>query len=242
MTSVHPKEPVLPRALSGAVPMDTYLDGVAKAVEAQGFTPRNSLAVISACRDELCQPVLAKITKRWGMPFNASGLGGMPALGPTGWGACLSNTPQGDGRRRLLVLAFPHVGVSEEGTPGMALHADQANPRPCCGALNKVHSALLKTPKGGTELSEDDHEVNRLLRILGADILEVPSDLVGMALVAAQSIDRVIWQDLEDIDELADADVAVFTAIQIHTGSSGDYALSHAKQIRPAGAPERSEL
>ena len=221
--------------------MGTYLDGLAEVTASRGFTPQNSLAVVSACRDELCQPVVAEITSRWGMPFNASGLGGMPALGPTGWGACLSNAPQGDGRHRLLVLAFPHVGIGPEGISGMALHADQAKPRPCCGALNAVRKSLVGA-LDSSAVDPEDHEVNRLTRILSTDLATTPTDLVEMAFAASISIERVIWGELGATEEFYDADVAVFTAIQIHTGSGVDYALGRTRHIKDAASSEPIQI
>ncbi len=104
-----------------AVPVGTYLDRVATALDPFDFRPDATFAAVSICRDELTQQLIEQVAQRWHRPFAVGGLGAMPSLGRTGWRAALSHVPD-DSRGRLIVFGFPHIGIDPEGHLGESLH------------------------------------------------------------------------------------------------------------------------
>ena len=83
----------LERHFPGAVPSGVFLNQVWTSTEELGFKVGNTLPLISICRDELTTDFFARIQAIWGPAFTLAGLGGVPALGRTGWGAAFSHIP-----------------------------------------------------------------------------------------------------------------------------------------------------
>ena len=111
-----PFEQSLADCFPGALPSAEYLERTRATLEPFGFDRERTLTLVSICRDELTTVFFDQIEEDWGLAFTLAGLGGIPALGTTGWRAALSHVPDGDGRGCLLVFGFPHIGIEEDGT------------------------------------------------------------------------------------------------------------------------------
>jgi len=171
-----------------AVP--TLLDWTRDALAPFGFDERTSLPLVSVCRDELMFAFVDAVTARWGHCFDLSSLAGLPLMGRTGLSAALGHAPDDDGRHRLVVFAFPHIGhdgglgaVHRPGVPGTTA---------ACGAVEVARTAL-KSGVSGVVLDPHDVEesvlVQRLRRILGS--AEVPDLPAVTELVRRSAVDEL---------------------------------------------------
>ncbi len=123
----------------GALPSEEFLDQVEASVGPMGFTPERTLSLVSVCRDELTSRFTTRIDQRWGTAFTLAGLGGVPALGRTGWQAALAHIPAKTGERGcVLVFGFPHIGIEVDGTVGFTQRRGQDHPTSTCGALSQI--------------------------------------------------------------------------------------------------------
>ena len=154
MTAFHD---TLERVFPGALPMADFLADLKSTVEPVGFTTDRTLPLVSICRDELTTAFFDRIEADWGAAFTLAGLGGVPALGRTGWQAALSHVPDAAGRGAVLVFGFPHIGIEEDGTVGATIRRGQDRPTSTCGALSSIFAA---SQSGGlpTEIDVDDFE------------------------------------------------------------------------------------
>ena len=211
----------LQRHFPGAVPSGVYLNRVWNATEALGFAVDRTLPMISICRDELTTDFFARIQAIWGPAFTLAGLGGVPALGRTGWGAAFSHIPEVDGRGCLLVLGFPHIGIETDGSVGVTLREGQSTPTATCGALNAIyeHARHGSLP---TEVDPDDFEESRLsLRLV--DPANPPASLVDLTIATLEALEVDLWKALDEARIWEVADVAVFCGVQIHGHGGADW-------------------
>lgn len=218
MTDFHSE---LQRNFPGSVPSGVYLNRVWNATEQLGFTVERTLPMVSICRDELTTDFFARIQAIWGPAFTLAGLGGVPALGRTGWGAAFSHIPDTDGRGCLLVLGFPHIGIEEDGSIGVTHRMGQGRSTPTCGALNAIyeHASHGTLP---TEVDPDDYEETRLaLRLV--DPANPPASLVDLTIEALEALEVDLWKALDDARAWDVADVAVFCGVQIHGHGGADW-------------------
>jgi hypothetical protein len=211
----------LRRHFPGAQPIDQYLAGLRAAVEPEGFVPERTLALASICRDELTTPFLEQVKQDWGDVFTLAGLGGVPALGRTGWQAALAHIPDASGRGCLLVFGLPHIGIERDGTVGVTIRRGQTAPTTTCGAL----SAICAMSREGTlprEVDVDDYEETRLaLRLVDPDGAAV--DLVDLTMRALDALEADIWHALDEAEVWRDHDVAVCCGVQIHGPGGTDW-------------------
>ena len=153
------------------------LDWTRDALAPFGFHEHTSLPLVSVCRDELMFAFVDAVTAHWGHCFDLSSLAGLPLMGRTGLGAALGHAPDDDGRHRLVVFAFPHIGhdggigaVHRPGVPGTTA---------ACGAVEVARTALMSGVSGVVLDPHDVEEsvlVQRLRRILGsADVPDLPA-------------------------------------------------------------------
>ena len=85
-----------------------------------GFKPGNTLFGNCSCPDEINhndpgEDITSLFRHRWGQVFTISGIGGLPFVGKTGWGAFTSHTPENG---NIVVVFAPHVGVDKDGNIG----------------------------------------------------------------------------------------------------------------------------
>jgi len=205
-----------------AVSYERYLAQVDKVVAPLGFDREHSFAAVSVCRDELTQSLLGAVARRWEQPFSLGGLGALPSLGRTGWRAALSHVPHDEGRGHLIVFGMPHLGIDPDGNIGQSLRRHQQEVTPTCGAM----AALLQSLQSGFDPLPpglDDHEAERLRRIVDSQATELPNDLLALTRVAVQAVNTEMWAELDALEAYKDMDIAVFCGIQIHLPDDVDY-------------------
>jgi hypothetical protein len=168
-----------------AVP--TLLGWTRDVLAAYGFAERTSLPLVSVCRDELMFGFVDAVTAHWGHCFDLSSLAGLPLMGRTGLGAALGHAPDDDGRHRLVVFAFPHIGA--DGGMGAVHRPGVPGTTSACGAVDIARNALLAGVSGVVLDPHDVEEsllVQRLRRVLGdAPVPSLPevTELVRRAAV-----------------------------------------------------------
>lgn len=221
--------------------LDGFLGSVAVTLAPLGFTRANTLAAVSICRDELTQHLLAEVELRWGPAFGLGGLGGVPVLGRTGWGACLSHVPDDTGRGRLLVFGLSHLGVGPEGGLGHSLRRGQGSMTATCGAL----SSILATWDGdavGDRTDSDlaDQEADLLRRLIAAELDDRPTDIVEITRAAADAVVKEMNAQLESLSPWDRMDVALFTGMQLHVPDDVDHVLPITAEHWTAGGTRRT--
>ena len=148
--------------------VSTLLDWTRDALAPYGFHEHTSLPLVSVCRDELMFGFVDAVTAHWGHCFDLSSLAGLPLMGRTGLGAALGHAPDDDGRHRLVVFAFPHIGA--DGGMGAVHRPGVPGTTSACGAVDVARTALL-AGVSGVVLDPHDVEasllVQRLRRVLG---------------------------------------------------------------------------
>lgn len=222
-----------------SLPVDDYLGRVHSLVAPLGFTRDRTFAAVSICRDEMTQGLVGAVGRRWDPPFSLGGLGALPSLGRTGWQAALSHVPDSDGRGHLLVFGMPHLGIDPDGVIGQSLRPFQTEPTPTCGAI----TALLRSlQRGRTPVPPglDDHEAERLLRLVDAQRDELPHDLVALTRVAVDAVDAEIWAELDALGAPAEMDIAVFCGIQVHLPDLTDHIVGVTGAYQGADGVRRS--
>ncbi|MCB1269950.1 MAG: hypothetical protein M9942_07145 [Microthrixaceae bacterium] len=225
--------PTLPEPLCHAMPQSEFLDDIDARLEARGFTPESTLAAVSICRDELTQHLIADVTRRWGPTFALGGLGGIPALGRTGWGACLAHVPDTMDRGRLLVVGATHIGIGPDGSPGHNLRPGQGAPTPTCGALSALEASWGEHPPAGPDESGLADGEAQLLRSLVEDQLDSPpSDLVELTRAATAAVEAEMMAQLDALDRWDVMDVAVVTGVQVHLDGIEDHFLPARAVVR----------
>jgi hypothetical protein len=147
-----------------------YVTWTERVLAPYGFRPQVALALVSVCRDELMQPFRRAVSATWGASFDMSSLGGYPLLGRTGLAAALGHAPDAEGRHRLVVHAFTHIGVDDDGTVGQVHRDGVEAPTAACGALVVARRALEAGVSGvvvDRHDVEESHLVAQLRRVLG---------------------------------------------------------------------------
>jgi len=227
----------------GSLPSEEYLDRVARTIEPLGFDTHRTLTLVSICRDELTTTFFDQIEDRWGLAFTLAGLGGIPALGRTGWGAALSHIPDASGRGCVLVFGFPHIGIERDGEIGVTHRRGQTRPTATCGALSSIHRKAL-AGELPTTIDTDDYEATKLaLRLVDPRV--PPASLVELTVGALDALEVDLWKALDEAEVWRHHDVAVWCGVQIH-GHDDDWiwprdawytgADGHRRRVPPAGA------
>ncbi len=217
-----PHRTPLATALPDAVSYERYLARVERAVAPLGFDREHSFTAVSVCRDELTQPLLGAIARRWDQPFNLGGLGAMPSLGRTGWRAALSHVPDDAERGRLMVFGFPHIGIGPDGEVGENLRRHQHLPTATCGAMVAL-LASLGQPAEPLPEGLDDREAERLRAVIEGHANGLPEDLLELTRLAAAAVDAEIWSELDALEAYRDMDIVVMCGIQIHLPDEVDH-------------------
>lgn len=217
-----------------AIPLGTYLDRVATALDPFDFRPDGTFAAVSICRDEMTQHLIDEVADRWHRPFAVGGLGAMPSLGRTGWHACLSHVPDTDGRGHLLVIGMPHVGIDRDGNVGQTLRRNQGRPTATCGAVVSLLEVVRSGSVDSLPPGLDDHEAQRLLRFVQDETGAVPMELIELTHRAAVAVEEEIWAELDALEAWKDMDVAVFCGVQIHVPERSDHVWPTGASVKGA--------
>jgi len=137
----------------GSVPNSVITLRVAQKLKKRGYMPYNTILGSSLCSDEIDSTALSLVQNlqknlvqaKDGGVFNLGGLGGVPFVGKSGFGAFLSHVPV-DGK--VVILYGPHVGISNEGVVGKVERVGQANPSGTCGAAVGAYKAIKAGGRG----------------------------------------------------------------------------------------------
>lgn len=224
-----------------AVPVEDYVKATHAALVPFGLASEKTLAMVGVCRDELTSALSEPVRALWGPPFAMGAMAGMVLFGSTGLRAALAHAPGADGRQRFVVYAMPHIGIDADGVIGFVNRPGQARRTTACGALMAFRGELSdRTVKG--DLDPYDLEMSllrqRLLRAIPYG--EVPG-VVEITLLARDVILEDLMRTAKKMREWEDADVAVFTGIQIHT-PDGDLVAPAHSSVRLAGDEEPTLL
>ena len=212
----------LVRALSplAPVPEDALLTRSAAELEKLGFTGPNTLACVAVCRDELCQPLVAKIHTQWGEAFNLASLGGLFFAGTTGLHAALHHAPNEDGAARLAFFAFVHIAIDEQGEFGRVQRPGRAAPTRACGALAAFHDEVVRGARE-FKLDHQDPEQSLLKQRLAR---ELPVGDTPSFWALTRRAQRAAEADLEAAIVWAlppECDFALLSGVQLHTPDGG---------------------
>ena len=203
------------RVFPGAVPMADFLADLKATIEPLGFTDDRTLPLVSICRDELTTAFFDLIQQDWGPAFTLAGLGGVPALGRTGWAAALSHVPDVDGRGGVLVFGFPHIGIEADGTVGTTIRSGQDQPTSTCGAVSSIWQAAQDGTLP-TEVDFDDFEATRLALRIVDPTRTPPPTLVDLTVATLDAVEIDLWKALDDAEVWRTHDVTVWCGVQIH--------------------------
>ena len=136
---------------------------VLAAMRKRDYLKDNVLFGSSLCSDEINygpQSLFADLSKvmvndQNGGVFNLGGLGGLPHVGMSGFGAFVSHCPV---EGKLFILFGPHVGISQDGKIGKVERMGQSKVTSSCGAVVGAYKAILgQAPPGklGMDIEED---------------------------------------------------------------------------------------
>jgi hypothetical protein len=181
-----------------------------------GMVPGNTLFGSSLCPDEINnkkEGTLDQMTKYWGEQFPLGGLGGVPLVGKTGWGAFSHHTPDNG---NIFVIYGPHVGVSAEGQVGKILRPGQDQVSSACGAFVGAYAQTAKW--GGVEemdgLDMQQQFIRNNLGPVRSEIAEAKNPMAELAYKAFNIVDKQMLSivDLECCDKLV-----LLGGIQVNT-------------------------
>jgi hypothetical protein len=224
-------------AVGALVPVASLLDWTRDALAPYGFHEHTALPLVSVCRDELMFGFVDAVTAHWGHAFDLSSLAGLPLMGRTGLAAALGHAPDDDGRHRLVVFAFPHIGadggigaVHRRGVPGTTA---------ACGAVSVARTALAAGVSGVVLDPHDIEEsllVQRLRRVLGTG--EVPDLPAVTELVRRAAVEELalLLADLSTPDVVVDW--ALVSGVVVHLHDVDAVTLSAATVVVDGAATE----
>lgn len=220
------------REYAGAREVPELLDWTRAVLAPYGFTPELSLPLVSVCRDELMFSFVDAVTSHWGHCFDLSSLAGLPLLGRTGLAAALGHAPDAGGRHRLVVLAFPHIGVDDEGGIGAVHRPGVPGITTACGAVDVARTALVDGVSGVVLDPHDVEEsllVQRLRRVLGDGV--VPDLPHVTELVRRSAVDelRLLLRGLATPG--LPVDFALFSGVVVHGSETDRVTLDSAELV-----------
>ena len=201
----------------GAMLEQRFTADSVRATAPLGFTPKNTLACVGVCRDELCQPLVIDVHLAWGNAFVLAGLGGMLFCGRTGLQAAHAHAPVRDGRERYLYVCMPHIAIGPAGEPGHCVRPTRPGEvSAACGALVGLHRSL-EAGHASTELDRSDLEQSLLTqRLLGQLQPGRVPGLVELTRLVRATIAEDLERAIADTVDTSKADYCVFTGVQIH--------------------------
>lgn len=172
----------------GALPNSSVILKVQKKLASREYRPFNTILGASLCSDEIDSTVLslqdgfkgAMAVKKDGGVFNLGGLGGVPFVGKSGFGAFLSHVPD---KGKVLIIYGPHVGISNEGIVGKVERVGQSKASGACGAGIGAYKALMKGPRGPNDKFDYQEEfiIDRLEPKI-QELLKAKTDGINPAL------------------------------------------------------------
>jgi len=239
---------------NGYLPAGEYANLLYTKCHPHRFDKDNTFGIVSTCRDEICNPLYETLKKTWGQAFDLSSLAGIVCPGATALGAALSHVPQG---HNCCIMAFPHIGVNQAGTPGLVSRERMKEESHACGALAKLLKELQQPegPKGiqddfQSSVIKDDLEYSVMRQKLGSDLknrqpqekknLDLVSLTKRAAEVANTDLLRLVKKAVEDSKR--NINYVVVVGIQVHGPGYRTYVWPYANTIVKGGKEEILEL
>mmetsp|Transcript_30184 Transcript_30184/g.61557 ORF Transcript_30184/g.61557 Transcript_30184/m.61557 type:complete len:325 (-) Transcript_30184:206-1180(-) len=143
----------------GAMPNSQVASRVLTTLKKRGHSLDNTLFGTSICSDEINSvpgsmgAILQRgLTNNRGGIFNLGGLGGLPFVGKSGFGAFFSHCPV-DGK--VVIMFGPHVGISQSGIVGKVERVGMTKLSTACGAGIGAYKALLQAKMDGNGVQAD---------------------------------------------------------------------------------------
>jgi len=164
-------ETLLPGAMTGREVMRRAL----WALQPHGVYKDNTIYGQSVCSDEINGDrghLTTLMTQYYGRVFNLGGIGGLPYVGETGFGA-FSHHVADNGN--VLIVFGPHIGFSMDGEAGKFLRRGQASCSTACGAVIAAYNQVMG---GGYYVNHDKQDLQqcRLRHLLKPSCREVADD------------------------------------------------------------------
>ncbi len=178
---------------------------LARALRDRGYNERNTLLGASLCSDEINDTPVSLINAlqsklletRDGGVFNLGGLGGLPFVGTSGFGAFTSHCPESG---KVLIIFGPHVGVSNDGVVGKVERVGKETPSTSCGAAVGAYKAIsanqippIDAPPGSEDFQEEFIISNLRTHLSNLAELEKAGNDATVAYVTEQMYD-IVWQ------------------------------------------------
>ena len=169
-----------------------------------GFRVGNTLFGNCSCPDEINhndpdEDITSLFRKRWGLVFTISGIGGLPFVGKTGWGAFTSHTPENG---NIVVVFAPHVGVDCDGNVGKVhRHGIKGNTTACGAAVGAYNSVKDDRTKGSMNAAIHDHQMQCIKHVLVDHVDSIRGQENEMAILAYKMYE-IIEKYLNDIVDL----------------------------------------
>ena len=174
-----------------------------KVLRSRGYNEKNTIIGSSLCSDEIndtsssfVTTLAKKVTSLgYGGVFNLGGLGGLPFVGTSGFGAFTSHTPKNG---KIIIIFGPHVGVSNDGVIGKVERVGKVAPSTSCGAAVGAYKALMagtvdyNAPLGTRDFQEE-YIIQNLRKKLGplAEVEKKGGD--GSVTYVTQQMYNLVW-------------------------------------------------
>uniref|UniRef100_A0A7S2VZD4 Limiting CO2-inducible protein B/C beta carbonyic anhydrase domain-containing protein n=1 Tax=Eucampia antarctica TaxID=49252 RepID=A0A7S2VZD4_9STRA len=178
---------------------------LARALRERGYNERNTLLGASLCSDEINDTPVSLVNglqsklldTRDGGVFNLGGLGGLPFVGTSGFGAFTSHCPESG---KVVIVFGPHIGISNEGVIGKVERVGKDAPSTSCGAAVGAYKAIASgniPPMNGVPGTDDFQEefiiANLKNRLNNLEELSKIGDDASLAAITNEMYD-LIWQ------------------------------------------------
>jgi hypothetical protein len=213
------------------VSLHDYIHATIDHLAELGFTPDNTLAIVSTCRDEICQPLVSEVQTVWGEAFDLNALGGLTFAGTTGIRAALAHAPVQNGKKKVLLIGAPHIAVDANGTLGVVERTGLNVPSSACGALLQLVNEY-KAHDTCPAIDNDDMEYGHLRAHLWD---QTSKDLGQTTHQAALAVHARLHSLCEKTMDAQQVDYAILTLILVHKPHGKDAVVPVTSLLRLGG-------
>jgi len=163
-----------------------------QALRKYGVYRENTLYGQSVCSDEINGDrghLTALMTKFYGRTFPLGGIGGLPYVGKTGFGAFSHHVPDNG---NVLIVFGPHIGFGIDGDAGKFLRKGQASLSTACGAVIAAYNQCM----GGGYINNHDQrdlqqcKLRKLLKDDCREVAQAQNPMVELAYRAYKAVEK----------------------------------------------------
>ncbi len=188
--------------------------------EQNGFTPENTHFAEGGCSDEINEPEYLFMQHYWGERFKFGGLAGYCHGGKTGMLALSHHVPEIVGKKNLLIVAGPHIGLHEEQW-GKCLRPGQSEVTASCGSiiaiLNAGYEALKNKPSDTLDMQQHMVEQILLPYLSECNDKNDSPDIIRATRYMMTRIDDDLKTIVSNLKNEFNGQVAIITGITINT-------------------------